>query len=40
MKRILKVIQLLILLPFHITNGSKRKAYKEVKKTMVDASLI
>ena len=38
--QILKIIQLLIFLPFEISNGSKRKAYIRIKKMMISANLL
>ena len=38
--QILKIIQLLILLPFEISNGSKKRAYMRIKKIMIAANLL
>ncbi len=43
MKRILlffKIIQLLIILPFSILNGSKKKAHQRIKRVMISAKLL
>jgi len=43
MKRILqivKIIQLLIVLPFSIVNGSKKRAYHRIKRMMIAANLL
>ncbi len=43
MKRILqyfKIIQLLIILPFSILNGSKKKAHQRIKRMMIAANLL
>jgi len=39
LSQIVKIIQLLILLPFHISRGSKKRAYVQIKKTMIAANL-
>lgn len=38
--QILKIIQLLIFLPFEISKGSKRRAQNRIKKIMVAANLL
>ncbi|KGL59418.1 MULTISPECIES: hypothetical protein [unclassified Polaribacter] len=38
--QILKIIQLLIFLPFEISKGSKRRAYMRIKKRMISANLL
>jgi len=38
--QILKIIQLLIILPFSISNGSKKRAYNRIKKMMISANLL
>jgi hypothetical protein len=43
MKRIfqfLKIIQLLIVLPFSIVNGSEKRAYHRIKRMMIAANLL
>jgi len=43
MKRILQILQLIwlfIKLPFKITNGYQKKAYREIKMLMVSANLL
>jgi hypothetical protein len=43
MKRILqvfKIVKLLILLPFEISKGSKKRAYMRIKRTMIAANLL
>jgi len=37
---ILKLIQLLFILPFSILKGTKKRAYHQIKKTMVAANLL
>jgi len=37
---ILKVLQLLLVLPFSISNGSKKRAYRKIKKLMIQANLL
>ena len=38
--QILKIIQLLIFLPFEISKGSKRRAHNRIKKMMIAANLL
>ena len=38
--QILRIFQLLIILPFSILNGSKKKAYHRIKRTMIAANLL
>lgn len=38
--QILNVIRLFILLPFSIVQGSEKKAYRRIKKTMIAANLL
>lgn len=38
--QILKIILLMIFLPFEISKGSKRKAYVRIKKMMIAANLL
>ena len=38
--QILKIIQLFILLPFSVVNGSKKRAYHRIKKMMIAANLL
>jgi len=38
--QILNVIRLFILLPFSIVQGSKKKAYRRIKKTMIASNLL
>lgn len=38
--QILKIIQLLAVLPFSIVNGSKKKAYHKIKRMMIAANLL
>ncbi|MDG1039519.1 MAG: hypothetical protein P8H13_05105 [Polaribacter sp.] len=38
--QILKIIQLLIVLPFSIANGSKKKSYHKIKRRMIAANLL
>ncbi|TVZ56720.1 hypothetical protein OD91_2017 [Lutibacter sp. Hel_I_33_5] len=38
--QILKIIQLFIFLPFEISKGSKKRAYREIKKMMIAANLL
>ncbi|MFT5762466.1 MAG: hypothetical protein ACI8WA_001595 [Polaribacter sp.] len=38
--QIFKIIQLFIILPFSIVNGSKKKAYHRIKRTMIAANLL
>ncbi|WP_262890144.1 hypothetical protein [Polaribacter pacificus] len=37
---ILKLIQLLFVLPFSILKGAKKKSYHQIKKTMIAANLL
>lgn len=39
LSQILKITQLFILLPFHISRGSKKRAYVKIKKTIIAANL-
>ncbi|WP_349555259.1 hypothetical protein [Pseudotenacibaculum sp. MALMAid0570] len=38
--QIIKIIQLFLILPFQIANGSKKKAYLRIKKMLVAANLL
>ncbi|WP_262894640.1 hypothetical protein [Polaribacter sp. BAL334] len=38
--QILKIIQLYILLPFEITNGSRRRAHLRIRRLMIAANLL
>ena len=38
--QIVKIIGQIILLPFFILNGSKKRAYRRIKKMMVAANLL
>ncbi|MDX6747414.1 hypothetical protein SHK09_11470 [Polaribacter sp. PL03] len=38
--RLLKIVQLFVLLPFEISNGSKRRAYMRIKKMMIAANIL
>ncbi len=38
--QVLKIIQLLIVLPFSIMNGSKKKAYHRIKRMMIAANML
>ena len=38
--QILKIIQLLIVLPFSIVNGSKKRSYHRIKRMMIAANLL
>jgi hypothetical protein len=38
--QILRIIQLFIMLPFSIVNGSKKKSYHKIKRKMIAANLL
>jgi len=38
--QIIKIIQLFLMLPFQIANGSKKKAYVRIKKMLLAANLL
>ncbi len=38
--QILNIIWLFILLPFSVVKGSKKKAYRRIKRTMIAANLL
>lgn len=37
---ILQLIKLIVFLPFEVLRGSKKRAYKRIKKTMLAANLL
>jgi len=43
MKNLLKILELfrlLVLLPFNISNGHKKRAYQKIKKQMISVNLL
>lgn len=38
--QLLKIVKLIVFLPFEISNGSKKRAYMKIKKTMIAANLL
>lgn len=40
MLQILELFRLLILLPFNITNGHKKRAYQKIKRQMMSVNLL
>lgn len=38
--KILELLKLIFLLPFEISNGSKKRAYRKIKQLMISANLL